>query len=105
MTDYHNRECEQLRLEAANSVAMLLAIQTWSSPGDADVPAVPPAAIELFSRMTYTDTCGKEHDREQLIEPLVGHLRDPLTMCDLIDEANNGLASGFKPPLDTVQSK
>ena len=105
MTDYHNRECEQLRVETANSIAMLLAIQTWSSPGDANYRAVPPAAIDLFSRMTYTDTCNKELDREQLIEPLVGHLRDPLTVRDPIDKANNALVSGLQPPPDAVQSK
>ena len=105
MGEYHDRECEQLRLEFADSVAMLLAIQTWSSPGSANASAVSPAAIKLFSRMTYTDTCNIERDREQLIEPLVGHLRDPLTMCGPIDKAHNALAGGLTRPQNPIQSK
>jgi len=105
MTDYHDRECEQLHVEFTNSVAMLLAIQTWSSPSETNATAVAPAAIELFSRMTFTDTCGRERDREQLIEPLVGHLRDPLTMCGPLDKAHNALASGLKRPQSPIQSK
>jgi hypothetical protein len=105
MKAYRNLECEQLRLEVANSVAMLLAIQRWSSPGDKKTRSVTPATIDLFSRMTYTDTCGVERDREQLIEPLVGHLRDPLTMCDPIDEANRAHLGGLQPAKDPVQSQ
>jgi len=67
---------------------------------------VPPESIGLFSRMIYALRCGPDlkdtgKRRAQLIEPLVGILRDPLTMCprpkNVSDEVFLSFNSGESP--------
>jgi hypothetical protein len=79
-----DRECEVLATpsETDRSVRFIRATRDAmlrSKP-------IPPESIALFSRMVYAQVCGPNQrktgqQRTQLIEPLIGILRDPLTIC------------------------
>jgi hypothetical protein len=74
------------------------------------VPAIPPDSIPLFSRMIYARRCGsKKVDtgkrRVQLIEPLIGILRDPLSICPRPLSVSRQTAEDFGPLENNEQSK
>lgn len=92
-------ECEILATppEVDRSVRLIRAVQG----AVLNKKAVAPGDVELFSRMVYAERCGGRETgkrRSQLIEPLVGILRDPLTMCPrptgVPDEVYNAFAVG-----------
>jgi len=104
----HNLECEFLAKpeDVKRSVQLLRAVRGLVLRG-APVPA---GTINLFSRMVYKRCVGPDlkdtgERRVQLIEPLVGILRDPLTICPrpprVQDEDYMAFDSGEGP----VQSK
>jgi len=67
-------------------------------------------AIGLFSRMVYTQRCGTAmkatgRTRAQLIEPLVGFLRDPITICPRPPGIPDDVYSTFAKGEDSAQSK
>ena len=71
---------------------------------------VPPEATGLFSRMIYAKRCGTQlkdtgERRVQLIEPLVGLLRDPLTICSQSIKEKEKTPIPFDSGEDAVQSK
>ena len=79
-----DRECEVLAtpLEVDRSVHLIRTTQDAMLRGK----PVPKESIALFSRMVYSQICGPDlrptgQHRTQLIEPLIGILRDPLTIC------------------------
>jgi hypothetical protein len=78
-----DRECEILATpaEAERSIRLIRSIRDLM-----EKRIVPAESIDLFSRMAYAQVCGpSEHKsgrtRVQLIEPLVGIIRDPLSIC------------------------
>jgi hypothetical protein len=80
-----DRECEFLAQpdEEKRSIQLLRAVRGLVLHGT----PVPPESLPLFSRMVYALRRGPDLEdtgrrRVQLIEPLVGILRDPLTICD-----------------------
>ena len=71
---------------------------------------IPPESIGLFSRMVYAEKCGPGLDdtgrrRAQLIEPLVGIVRDPLTICPRAPGIPEELYNAFQEDEDHIQSK
>jgi hypothetical protein len=79
-----DRECDVL----ASPVEVDRSVQLIRSTQDAMLRSkpIPPESIGLFSRMVYAQRCGPDaretgQQRVQLIEPLVGIVRDPLTIC------------------------
>lgn len=71
---------------------------------------MPPETIRLFSRMIYALRCGPElkdsgRRRAQLIEPLVGILRDPLTICPWPPEVEAKVFNSFDLGESPLQSK
>jgi hypothetical protein len=73
-------------------------------------PAIPPESIDLFSRMIYTRRCGPNkvdtgERRVQIIEPLVGILRDPLSICPRPRSIIPETAEAFGPLDNNEQSK
>lgn len=104
-----NQECEVLAQpeEVKRSVQLITAIHDIVRLGK---PAPPPESIDLFSRMIYARRCGKKQKdtgqrRAQLIEPLIGILRDPLTICPQPSGVDNQIYSQFGPGEDFIQSK
>jgi hypothetical protein len=103
-----DRECDVLAAppEVERSVRLIRATQDAvlrSKP-------VPPESIGLFSRMVYSLRCGPSQKetgprRAQLIEPLVGIVRDPLTMCPRPAGVPDDLYGSFSPGESHVQSK
>ena len=80
-----DRECEFLVQpeEVKRSLRLLQAVRGLVRHGT----PIPPESAPLFSRMVYALRRGPDlkdtgRRRVQLIEPLVGILRDPLTICD-----------------------
>jgi hypothetical protein len=103
-----NRECEILgqEKESLRSRQLIDAIRGSVLHGK----AIPPESVGLFSRMIYAKHCGPElkdtgERRVQLIEPLVGLLRDPLTICPQPGQTNNKNSLPFDSGEDAVQSK
>ena len=79
-----DRECEVLATpsEIDRTVRLIRHNQDLMSRSK----AIPPDSIGLYSRMVYAERCGPGQQptgrqRVQLIEPLIGILRDPLTIC------------------------
>jgi len=73
-------------------------------------PVIPPKSIPLFSRMIYARRCGPNkvdtgERRVQLIEPLVGILRDPLSICPRPPSVPMNVYAAFGPLEDSEQSK
>jgi hypothetical protein len=73
-------------------------------------PAISPDSIPLFSRMIYARRCGPNkvdtgERRIQLIEPLVGILRDPLSICPRPPSVPVEVYSAFGPLENDEQSK
>jgi hypothetical protein len=73
-------------------------------------PAIPPESVPLFSRMIYARRCGPNkidtgERRVQLIEPLVGFLRDPLTFCPRPPNVPLQIFRAFGPFENDEQSK
>ena len=71
---------------------------------------VPPESVGLFSRMVYSKRCGPDQrdtgqKRAQLIEPLVGIIRDPLTMCPRPPGVPDDIYGSFGFGENHVQSK
>lgn len=102
-------ECEVLaqKDEADRSVRLIKAVT--SIVLDA-TPAIPADAIPLFSRMIYARRCGPGkvdtgQRRVQLIEPLVGILRDPLTICPCPPSVSKKDHEAFGPLESDDQSK
>jgi hypothetical protein len=102
-------ECEVLseRAEAERSERLIKAVA--SIVLDAS-PSIPPDSIDLFSRMIYARHCGPDKvdtgaRRVQLIEPLVGILRDPLSICPRPRSITPETSETFGPLENSVQSK
>jgi hypothetical protein len=102
-------ECEVLaeKNEAERSVRLIKAVS--SIVLDA-APAIAPDAIPLFSRMIYARRCGPNQvdtgeRRVHLIEPLVGILRDPLTICPRSPNVPPQVQGAFGPLENDEQSK
>jgi hypothetical protein len=71
---------------------------------------IPPDSVGLFSRMVYSKRCGGDRQdtgqqRVQLIEPLVGIIRDPLTMCPRPGGVSDDVYDSFGFGESHVQSK
>ncbi len=103
-----DRECEVLASpsEVDRSVRLISAVQR-AVLGRFPVP---PESLDLFSRMVYSRRCGPKledtgRERFQLIEPLVGLVRDPLTMCPRPPGVPEYLYYFFGPGEDAIQSK
>jgi hypothetical protein len=103
-----NLECEVLtqKADADRSRQLIGAIRGSVLQGK----PVPPETIGLFSRMIYAKRCGPElkdtgERRTQLIEPLVGLLRDPLTICSQSSTEHNQPSIPYDFGEDAVQSK
>jgi hypothetical protein len=103
-----DRECEVLAtpLEVDRSVRLVRATQ------DAVLSKrpIPPDSVDLFSRMMYAKRCGADRrdtgqKRAQLIEPLVGIIRDPLTICPRPDGVPDDVYDSFDSGESPVQSK
>jgi hypothetical protein len=102
-------ECEVLaeKDEADRSVRLIKAVTGIVLDG---MPAIPPDSIPLFSRMIYARRCGPNkvdtgERRVQLIEPLVGILRDPLSMCPRPPSVPMQVYAAFGPLENDEQSK
>jgi hypothetical protein len=101
-----DRECEVLatREELDRSVRLIRAVNGIMLNGE----SIPTDSIELFSRMVYTQRCGEKktgRSRAQLIEPLVGILRDPLTICPRPEGVPLDVYTTFQKDESWVQSK
>ncbi|MGE5362428.1 MAG: hypothetical protein ACM3NQ_25710 [Bacteroidales bacterium] len=106
--DRRDRECELLAtpVEVDRSVRLITAIQDAMLRNK----VVPPDSIALFSRMVYARRCGSDlkdtgKRRVQLIEPLVGLIRDPLTICPRPQGVTDDLFGAFGPDESPLQSK
>ena len=103
-----DNECELLASpkEVDRSVRLIRAVQGAVLRNE----AIPPDDIGLFSRMVYEQRCagdspGATRTRVQMIEPLVGILRDPLTMCPRAPGVPDDVFNTFEKGEDKVQSK
>ena len=106
--DRRDRECERLAspVEVDRSVRLISAVQGAVLDGT----PIPEQSFELFSRMVYAQNCGPSlkddgRRRAQLIEPLVGILRDPLTICERPPGVPDGVYQSFAVGEGHVQSK
>ena len=104
-----DQECEVLAQpeEVNRSVQLITAIYDVVKLGK---PAPPPESIDLFSRMIYARRCGEKREdtwqrRVQLIEPLVGILRDPLTICPQPGGVDKQIYNLFGLGENAIQSK
>lgn len=103
-----DRECEILATpaEAQRSVRLIQGIR-----GLMEKKAVPPAeSIDLFSRMVYQQVCGPAEKptgrkRAQLIEPLIGIVRDPLSICPKPTSVPQDVYATYGTLEDDLQSK
>jgi hypothetical protein len=103
-----DRECEILATpaEAERSVRLIRSIR-----GLMEKKTIPPAeSIDLFSRMTYAQLCGPSpkptgRKRVQLIEPLVGLIRDPLSICPKPASVPQDVYQTYGSLEDDLQSK
>jgi hypothetical protein len=103
-----NRECEILATppEVDRSVRLIRATQG----AVLDSKPIPQESIELFSRMVYAEQCGASpretgRRRAQLIEPLVGIVRDPLTICPRAPGIPDDIYDSFQPDEGRIQAK
>ena len=103
-----DRECEVLATpeETLRSKRLIAAVTGLVLRGE----PMPSESITLFSRMVYALRCGPDFKdtgrrRVQLIEPLIGILRDPLTICPPGEGAKDALYESFGPAEDAIQSK
>lgn len=103
-----DKECELLATpaEVDRSVRLIRAVQGAVLRNE----PIPTDAIGLFSRMVYFESCSDEvqdsgRTRVQLIEPLVGILRDPLTMCPRAPGIPDDIFDVFAKGEDKVQAK
>jgi hypothetical protein len=103
-----NLECDILsqKREADRSRQLIEAIRGAVLQGK----NIPLESIELFSRMVYAKRCGPQlkdtgERRVQMIEPLVGLLRDPLTICPQPKPEKAKRPIPFDFGEDEVQSK
>ncbi|MCJ7563999.1 MAG: hypothetical protein MUP52_05355 [Candidatus Aminicenantes bacterium] len=103
-----DRECEVLAQpdEVKRSVQLITAITGLVLHGK----PLPPELISLFSRMTYARRCGPNlkdtgQRRVQLIEPLIGILRDPLTICPRPRRVRDEIYKSFDLGENPFQSK
>jgi hypothetical protein len=103
-----NLECEMLvqKAEADRSRQVIESIRGAVLKSK----TIPPEAIGLFSRMIYAKRCGPQlkdtgERRVQLIEPLVGLLRDPLTICSQSTTEKGKTPIPFDFGEDATQSK
>lgn len=101
-----NRECEILAQteEARRARQLIQAIRGLMLEGK----SVPRESLGLFSRMVYARRCGPQlmdtgARRVQLIEPLVGLLRDPLTICPMPEGTGSPVPFDFGE--DAIQAK
>jgi hypothetical protein len=102
-------ECEVLaeKEEVERSVRLIRAVTAVVLDSATSLPA---DSIPLFSRMIYARRCGPNkvdtgRRRAQLIEPLVGILRDPLTMCPRPPNVSREIYGAFGPLESNEQSK
>jgi hypothetical protein len=106
--DRRDRECEILATpaEAERSVRLIRSIR-----GLMEKKTIPPAeSIDLFSRMAYAQVCGPAEKptgrkRVQLIEPLVGIVRDPLSICPKPASVPQDVYQTYGSLEDDLQSK
>lgn len=103
-----NRECEVLAepKEVRRSVDLIRATTGLVL----NEQPIPPDLVALFSRMVYSRRCGPDlrdtgQRRTQLIEPLIGILRDPLTICPLPPGVDQEVARAFGSGEGAIQSK
>jgi len=99
-----DRECEILATpaELGRSVQLIRSVQGAMSRGE----PIPHEAVPLFSRMVYSVECGgRRSESVDLIEPLVGILRDPLTICPRPAGLSDEVYYGFGLGEDSLQSK
>jgi hypothetical protein len=101
-------ECDVLAQanEVKRSVQLITAVTSLMLHGT----PVLPESIKLFSRMVYARRCGPElkdtgRRRVQLIEPLVGILRDPLTICKKPLDVPDEVYESFSLGESAIQSK
>lgn len=100
--EFQDLECETMALDKHLHRALFSVWQAQIWANQTVVNDRPRTTFEpelIFSKMRYIDDRGNTHDR--FIEPLVGILRDPLTICDNIAE----WAGRFTPMEDFVQAK
>ena len=102
-------ECEMLaeKDEADRSVRLIKAVTGIVLDS---ASTMPPDTISLFSRMIYARRCGPDkvdtgERRVQLIEPLIGILRDPLSICPRPPSVPAEVHSTFGPLENDEQSK
>lgn len=103
-----DHECEILATppEVERSVRLVRAVQG----AVLDSKPIPADSVELFSRMVYAKKCGptlKDSGlrRAQLIEPLVGMIRDPLTICPRAPGIPDEVYNAFQPDEGNIQAK
>ena len=103
-----DRECEVLATapEVDRSVRLVRSVQG----AVLDRKPIPQDSIELFSRMVYAERCGTAlkdsgRRRAQLIEPLVGIVRDPLTMCPRAPGIPDEVYNSFQPDEGSIQAR
>ena len=103
-----DRECEVLAQpdEVRRSVQLINAVTGLVLHGK----PVPPGSDSLFSRMIYSRRCGPNlkdtgQRRVQLIEPLIGILRDPLTICPRPRRVKDEVYESFDLGESPIQSK
>jgi hypothetical protein len=99
-----DRECEILATptEVQRSVQLIRSVQGAMLRG---MP-IPQDAVPLFSRMVYSVQCGgTSRESVDLIEPLVGILRDPFSMCPRPPAVPDDVYDTFGVGEDRVQSK
>jgi hypothetical protein len=101
-------ECELLAQpeEVRRSVQLVTAVTGLVLRGE----PVPPGSIPLFSRMIYSHRRGPNLEdtgerRAQLIEPLIGILRDPLTICPRPPRVKDEVYKAFDVWESAFQSK
>jgi hypothetical protein len=101
-----DKECEVLAtpVEVDRAVRLIRSVQNAVLRRE----MIPAGSIELFSRMVYAERCNGRstgRTRAQLIEPLVGIVRDPLTMCPRPPAVPEDVYVTFAAGEDFVQSK
>jgi hypothetical protein len=102
-----DRECEILAtpVEAERSLRLIRSVTALMHKKD-----MPTDSLELFSRMKYAQVCGPAEKptgrkRVQLIEPLVGLIRDPLSICDKAPTLPKEIAEAYSTLRKDLQAK
>jgi hypothetical protein len=103
-----DQECELLATpkETDRSVRLIRAVRGAVLAGQ----PIPLSSVELFSGMVYAEKCGPRgrdsgRRRTQLIEPLVGIVRDPLTICPRPPGVPDEVYNSFEKDEGPIQSK